>query len=292
MNFKIKTNILFSHGPHTVNSALLPTQHNCRLSQSTSLRLMSYNVRHGLTMSASGDEPYDKQARIVRRNLPRQARVISAQQPDLVGLQEIDNNCTRSGTIDEAHKYGSLTGLYHRFGAFEAFEGGLYGMAMLSRFPLGSNVTEVKLPDGECEPRIALVYDLQLPSTRLLFVNVHLDWVRDPVWRLRQAFALLRFLNGQRSALPCVIVGDFNAERRSATLQLFQKAGFTDVPKVNGDKTWNARHPTIEIDNILVRGSSEVAVSAEPVRVIDEPEASDHRPIATTISLSTNSMAC
>ncbi len=54
-----------------------------------SLELMSYNIRHGVGMDGVLD-------------LERIAEVINRERPDLVALQEIDRNCTRSGNRDIA----------------------------------------------------------------------------------------------------------------------------------------------------------------------------------------------
>ena len=55
---------------------------------SQTLRVMTYNIHVGVGMDKKLD-------------LPRVAGVINAQQPDLVGLQEVDRGVTRTQRIDE-----------------------------------------------------------------------------------------------------------------------------------------------------------------------------------------------
>src|SRR5690606_16250040 len=107
-----------------------------------SIRVVSYNIRHGRGMDDSLD-------------LSRSAAVLASLRPDIVGLQEVDDRVERSGNVDEAAELGEQLGMEHVFGAFMPYQGGRYGMAILSRFPIVS-VNPLRLPEGN-EPRIALL---------------------------------------------------------------------------------------------------------------------------------------
>ena len=75
------------------------------------LRLVAYNIHHGEGMDGKLD-------------LERIARVIAAEKPDLVALQEVDKGCKRSGSIDQAAKLAKLLKMDHRFGKFMDYQGG------------------------------------------------------------------------------------------------------------------------------------------------------------------------
>jgi len=136
----------------------------------TTLRVVSYNIRHGRGM--------DNEV-----NLPRTAEVLRRLQPDIVGLQEVDSVVERSGRVAEAQALGDRLGLQHAFGGFMAYQGGQYGMGILSRFPI-RRVIPVRLPDGN-EPRIALAAELDAPGVGpLMVVNVHFDWVASDSFRI------------------------------------------------------------------------------------------------------------
>ena len=60
--------------------------------------------------------------------------VIKRLKPDLVALQEVDQRVRRSGSVDQAAELGKLTGMHHAFGSFFKYDGGNYGMAVLSRW--------------------------------------------------------------------------------------------------------------------------------------------------------------
>lgn len=67
----------------------------------------------------------------------RQAEYIKSQKADIVFLQEVDINTKRSGQVNQAEAIARLSGLSHwKFGKHRDFQGGEYGLAVVSRFPL------------------------------------------------------------------------------------------------------------------------------------------------------------
>jgi endonuclease/exonuclease/phosphatase family metal-dependent hydrolase len=234
---------------------------------SSTLRVVSYNIKHG----RGNDDVVD---------LARTAGVLRALTPDIVGLQEVDRLAERSGKVDEARALGESLGLNHAFGRFMAFQGGEYGMGVLSRFPITLS-REVKLPEGN-EPRVALAVDVRLPDGRpLTIVNVHFDWVRDDGFRFAQAQKLTEFLDAL--AQPYILLGDFNDEPGSRTLGLFTtRAGEAAKPRDNR-LTFSSTEPVKEIDFIFM--APRQAWTVGEVRVIDEKLASDHRPLLGVLTL-------
>jgi len=237
------------------------------LSQVEGLRVVSYNIKHG----RGNDNVVD---------LERTARVLRALSPDIVGLQEVDDLATRSGGVPQADRLGQLLGLHHAFGRFMDFQGGAYGMAILSRHPI-VRTESVRLPDGN-EPRVALAVDVLLPGDRrITIVNVHFDWVGDDGFRFAQAMALTTYLDALKT--PYVLLGDFNDEPESRTLALFKRRA-TEARKPEGDRlTFSSTEPTKEIDFIFTAPAA--AWRAREVRVITEPVASDHRPLLAVLEL-------
>ncbi len=237
------------------------------LAQSTEVRVVSYNIKHG----RGNDDVV---------NLERTAGVLRALSPDIVGLQEVDDLATRSGGVPQAAHLGRALGLHDAFGRFMDFQGGAYGMAILTRYPIVSTHS-VRLPDGN-EPRVALAVEVELPGARrLTIVNVHFDWVRDDGFRFAQAEALTRYLDALRT--PYILLGDFNDVPESRTLGLF-RARATEAAKPANDRfTFSSTAPAREIDFIFFAPKD--AFVAQQVRVIDEPLVSDHRPVVATLRL-------
>lgn len=109
-----------------------------------------------------------------RVDLKRAAQVIRRLDPDLVALQEIDSQTTRTDRIDQAQRLGELTGMHAMFGGFMDYREGQYGMALLSRSPI-EEATNHRLPDGP-EPRTALTARVRLgdDGPEVVFVSIHL----------------------------------------------------------------------------------------------------------------------
>ena len=112
-----------------------------------SLNVISYNIRHGAGM--------DKLV-----NIERTANVLQKLKPDLIALQEVDKNCTLSQNIDIAKELGKKLGMHHHFEKFMDYQGGEYGMAILSRFPIEKAIRH-QLPKGS-EPRCAIEVQVKI----------------------------------------------------------------------------------------------------------------------------------
>jgi len=229
------------------------------------LRVLSYNIKRGLGNDNKSD-------------LERAAKVINRLQPDLVALQEIDKGVERSGKVDQPVKLGEITGMHPAFGKFFDYQGGEYGMAILSRVSM-AEVTNHPLPGGT-EARAALVVKVKpkANSPELLLANVH--FYATEAERLAQAKTLLKILNASR--LPVIIAGDFNSLPDSPVLKLFSKEW--NIPNKGDDHfTFHAQNPESEIDYILFRPTD--AFKVEQIDVLDEPVVSDHRPVLIDLKL-------
>lgn len=229
------------------------------------LTVVSYNIRHGAGVDDSVD-------------LGRTARVLRRLDPDIVGLQEVDEKVRRSGGVDQAAELGRLLGMNHAFGPFMDYQGGRYGMAILSKRPIVSS-RSVELPEGN-EPRVALAAELGFADgTRLMVVNVHFDWVNDDGFRYRQAGTLARWLDSL--PMPYLLLGDFNDRPGSRTLALFgQRADGAAKPE-GRNLTFSSTNPRQEIDFIFLSKGAPWQIGSGTV--IDEREASDHRPVMTVL---------
>jgi len=223
------------------------------------LRILAYNTHHGEGMDGVLD-------------LDRIGRVINSVAPDLVALQEIDRFAERTGVVDQANEYGDLTGMTPLFGDFMDYQGGHYGMALLSRFPILSS-TNHRLPDG-AEPRSALAATVRMPNSgrEVVFSGIH--FYRTEEERLAQAEALRDALSDEEGIV--ILAGDFNSLPGTPVMDLLA-IDFTVVEKEGPSFTFPADAPEREIDFVLVRPTDSFRVLEH--RVLDEDVASDHRPI-------------
>ncbi len=229
---------------------------------------VSYNVRHGWGM----DDVVD---------VTRQADVLARLQPDILFLQEIDRGAERTHGEDQLEIFSRMLGMEGRFARFMEFQGGEYGLALVSKYPILRHQS-ISLPPGSIEPRTALAVQLQLPflSLPMQCVCVHLSFEpgEDDV-RKAQVQTLLDYL--AQTPGPAMIGGDFNGVLESPAIQLL-RGHFHLPPKSPPSSTYPADQPTCEIDHIAWCGLDEFASTS--YAVIPESVASDHRPVLLTLA--------
>lgn len=236
------------------------------------LNVVSYNIHHGRGLDD-------------RVDLERIADVLRRFDADVIALQEVDERVERSGRVDQAARLGELLGMHHAFGSFFDYQGGRYGMAILSRCPI-RRAEPYRLPDGN-EPRIALIADIALPNgDAFTVVDVHFDWVQDDGFRYAQASVVAGMLEAMEG--PFILIGDFNDLPNSRTLSSFRRVA-TEAPKPRGASfTFPSTEPAREIDYVFM--SPRDAWSVDSVRVGVETMASDHRPVIASLRLGTTAL--
>jgi len=229
------------------------------------VRILAYNTHHGEGLDGVLD-------------LERIGRLIEATGADLVALQEIDRLVERTGFIDQPDEYGEHAGLAPLFGEFMPYQGGQYGMALLSGLPVLEWANH-RLPDG-AEPRTALTARVRLPNTgrELVFSGIH--FYRTAEERMAQARTLNDILAEEEGAV--VLAGDFNSLPGSPVME-YLAADFEIIQKRGPVFTFPADDPAREIDFFLVRPDAGIEVLEH--RVLDERVASDHRPIFMVLEI-------
>ena len=220
------------------------------------VRVMSYNVRHCAGMDMVLD--YN-----------RTAVVISEQQPDVVALQELDSMTARSGKYDQLNELAIRTQYYPVFGSAINYDGGKYGVGALTREqPLSTR--RIPLP-GE-EPRVLLVVELK----DYVLACTHLDL--DEEQRLASIPIIAE--EAQRWQKPFILAGDWNDVPNSELLREIKKTFTLN----SGDQaTFPADAPQDCLDYIA--SFKERPATTLKYHVIDEPMASDHRPIMVSLQL-------
>src|SRR6185436_14707317 len=91
----------------------------------TTFRVMTYNLHHGEGLDGKVD-------------LLRIAELTKREGADLVALQEVDKGVERTARRDFPDELAALTGLTCVFSNNYHFQGGEYGNAVLTRFPIKS----------------------------------------------------------------------------------------------------------------------------------------------------------
>jgi endonuclease/exonuclease/phosphatase (EEP) superfamily protein YafD len=123
------------------------------------------------------------------------------------------------------------------FGKSLDFQGGEYGIAIMSRWPISSDTTfhlPVEPPQersgGSYEPRAALRVILATPHGPLAVVNTHLDPSGDDKWRRQEIRTVLAIVDSlRRRGVPTLAGGDLNSTPESATQETVRSAGLRDA---------------------------------------------------------------
>ena len=232
------------------------------------LGVLSYNIHHARGVDG-------------QLNLARIANVILSVKPDLVALQEVDNKTNRTGKIDQAAELSRLTKMFYIFGSNIEFQGGHYGNAILSRFPVvkKNNLHLPNLNSGEQRGVLESVIKLS-KEQKISFLATHLDHRKPDNERIASA----KFINERISLsnkIPAILAGDFNDIPFSSTLKEFGKLWLHTNATLS--PTIPVSKPTRQIDYIMIRPKKSWRVIRS--KVLDEAVASDHRAIFAEIEL-------
>ncbi len=225
------------------------------------VKIMSYNIHHGKDLA--GNDQIDAMAGFIK-----------ASEAGIVGLQEVDSVCRRSGGVDQTAELARKTGMHPVFARHFAFQDGAYGQALLSKYPVHA-VETLRLPVGSGSV-VMLMADLIITDTqKLRVVNVHLDY-RSQESREQQVRLIVERL--KTSELPIVFVGDLNTTPGTPEMDLLLRGLRLADTHTDGGYTFPANQPDRRIDFILT--APDVKVSR--TEVADVPF-SDHLPIVSEL---------
>lgn len=233
----------------------------------TTLRVMTYNIHVGVGI----DEKLD---------LQRIAQVINDQHPDLVGLQEVDRGVKRTEGRDEIAELAKLTSMNYAFAHNLDYQGGQYGVAVLSRFPI-STIDHRKYENKrEAERRGMICVEVDIAGKTINFVTTHLDYQYED-GRVFETEQLLQFLSAKKA--PLIVVGDFNDEPTGDAYKLmltrFEDAWTHTRAKGEG-LSYPADKPVKRIDYVFTRQADRIrAKKAWVVSTL----ASDHLPLVVDL---------
>ena len=238
-----------------------------RAAANKKLRVASYNIRHAQGMD-------------LKLDIKRTADALRPLDADVIGLQEVDMGVARSQRLNEMRELGSRLQMHAAFHSFMDYQGGRYGLGILSRLPI-RRVYALSLPKGD-EPRAALAVEVVTDDDRVVTViDTHLDWVGDDTNRFHQAELLCDACHAIDT--PIVLLGDFNDRPGSRTIDLLSEEFRRAMKPADNHFTFPADKPDREIDFLFVDRQHEWQLSE--TNVVDEPMASDHRPLVTELEL-------
>lgn len=259
------------------------------------MRLVTFNLLHGRS-PADGLVDAD-----------RLAAAVTTLDADILALQEVDRDQSRSGHLDlTAVAARALDAPSHRFAAAVVGTPGqhfrplnhdddghgepCYGVGLVSRYPARSwQVTRMRAapvrspayvqgPRGGLlllrdEPRVVLAAVLDTPFGPITAAATHLSFV--PGWnayQLRQVVRALRDLPA-----PRILLGDLNLPAGLA-------AAVSRWRPLGRQPTYPTGQPRVQLDHILLDPRGGDRLSAVAAVATPRAEISDHRPLVVDLA--------
>jgi endonuclease/exonuclease/phosphatase family metal-dependent hydrolase len=228
------------------------------------IRVMTYNIHHAEGVDGKID-------------LLRISDLIKRERADIVALQEVDQGVERTQKRDLPAELAELTGMTCIFSNNFHYEGGQYGNAVLTRFPVKrwTNLHYKMVRPGEQRGLLQLV--LEIDGREVLFMNTHVDFRPDDAERWSNAGEIEQLLPQYRG-LPIFMCGDFNDTPGSRTCRrIAEKFDDAWMRAGQGDGfTIPSGSPRKRIDYIWISKGE----SIEPIKLwVPKTEASDHLPV-------------
>ena len=218
------------------------------------LKLMSYNIKN-----ANGMDNVC--------NFQRIANVINNASPDVVAIQEVDSMTNRSGQKYVLGEIAERTQMHGYFAPAIDYDGGKYGIGLLTKqVPL--RLQTLPLPGRE-EARTLILAEF----VDYIYCCTHMSLTEED--RMKSLELVKAFTSS--STKPLFLAGDMNAEPESGFIKELQK----DFQILSNPKqhTFPAPDPKETIDYIATLKQNAKGFAVISAKVINEPMASDHRPI-------------
>ena len=237
------------------------------------VRLLIYNIRYATGVGPAFHFPLPGAGylRSSRHVLTHITEFIKAQDPDVVGLIEVDTGSIRTGMVNQAEFVA------HSLGHYSTYEC-KYGVASVNQLvPIVRKQSNAFL----AAPRVRgerfhyfdtgikrLIIELELDDIAIFLVHLSLKF-RHRQYQLHHLYDLVR-----KSSKPVIVAGDFNTYWGDHELYLFTQAAKLSNANVRGLPSYPSRSPRKELDFILHSGEIEITRFDIP-----QVRFSDHLPL-------------
>jgi len=237
------------------------------------MRFLLYNIRYATGTGATFHLPVPGAGylRSNKRVLKGITQFIKAQDPDIVGLIEVDTGSVRSGLINQAHYIGDSLGHYSIYEC-------KYGISSINQWmPVVRKQGNAFL----AAPRVAgqrfhyfesgikrLIIELELEDCAIFLVHLSI--------KFRHRHDQLRYLYGlvKQCTKPVIVAGDFNTFWGDHEIFLFCEAAGLTSANLDGKPTYPSNSARRELDFVLHSRQIEITHFEIP-RVLF----SDHLPL-------------
>jgi endonuclease/exonuclease/phosphatase family metal-dependent hydrolase len=237
------------------------------------LRLLVYNIRYATGIGPAFHLPVPGAGylRSSRRVLEDITQFIRREDPDVVGLIEVDTGSVRTGMVNQAEYVAKSLGHYTAYQC-------KYGTSSINKFvPIvrkqGNALLAASRVAGErfhyFDTGIKrLIIELELDEVCIFLVHLSLKF-RHRQYQLRTLHDLV-----MGSTKPVIVAGDFNAFWGTHEIYLFMRASGLRSANELGLPSFPTKRPRVELDFVLVSGGIDVTGFRIP-----DVQFSDHRPL-------------
>jgi len=214
------------------------------------MRFLLYNVRYGAGVGTRFHLPFPGSGYLKRTGgmLDQISGFIREQDPDVVGLVEVDGGSFRSRRKNQAETIASTLGHYHTYES-------KYGDRSWLRFlPIANRQMNAFLTRDAIQEQRFLYFDhgvkrlvIQLELEQVTMFLVHLSIkFRHRQHQLCDLYSLVKDVKK-----PFLVAGDFNVFWGDPEIELFLAATGLKSANVGGDPTYPSWSPKMELDFIL-----------------------------------------
>ncbi|PIS29582.1 MAG: hypothetical protein COT43_03490 [Candidatus Marinimicrobia bacterium CG08_land_8_20_14_0_20_45_22] len=228
------------------------------------IRVMIYNIHHGVGM----DGEYD---------ISRIVSVIRKQEPHFVCLNEVDYKTRRTNGDEQARMIAAELGMNFTFARNIELQGGFYGNAILTKFPIEFAENKLLYNRLNSEQRGLLHIFTHIGGRRVHVYTTHLS--TDSTESGKQVKEILNIILEWAIEDPVILAGDFNLQPKSSKIYELTYY-FADYGMSLAESGWSypSDEPEKKIDYIFYNSM----FSVKSYGVIKDEQAviaSDHLPI-------------
>jgi endonuclease/exonuclease/phosphatase family metal-dependent hydrolase len=237
------------------------------------MRLLLYNIRYAVGGGASMHMPLPGAGYVLGNQnvLPEITKFIKSQDPDIVGLIEVDTGSIRSRMVNQAEKIAADLSMNTSYET-------KYGEKSINQIlPIvrkqGNAFMAAARVHGETFHYFdtgikRLIIELEMKEFAVFLVHLSLKY-RHRHLQLRRLYDLI-----EATEKPVIVAGDFNTFWGENEIYLFMKAAGLQSANTEGLNTYPSRAPRKELDFILYQEGIEMTNFEVP-----EVRLSDHLPL-------------
>jgi endonuclease/exonuclease/phosphatase family metal-dependent hydrolase len=211
------------------------------------MRLMVYNIRYG-TGGKRLLFPWSGYLRRTTENLRDMAAFVQAEDPDIVGLLEVDRGSYRSERMNQAEILARLLGHYH-IGRTKYHRRSMANQVPVLNKQGNAFLTRDTIQDQRFhyfeKGMKKLVIELEMSNLIVFLVHLALGF-RARHHQLDALYALVK-----EARKPVIVAGDFNAPRGGRELRLFMAATTLESANQRAVPTFPSWRPRRQLDFIL-----------------------------------------